>query len=59
MHIQMTEWSQSAKGIPPHTFHKVCDKEKNENVYIYMSIYMHYNCILYFFLFMPFCDMIR
>ena len=30
MHIQMTEWLQSSKGIPTYTYHNIYDKEKNE-----------------------------
>ena len=34
----MTEWSQSSKGIPQHTFNEVCDKEKNEKVELLLEL---------------------
>ena len=33
----MTEWSQSSKGIPPHTFNKVCDEQKIETVEVLLE----------------------
>ena len=34
----MTEWSQSSKGIPHHTFHEVCAKEKNKQVELLLEL---------------------
>ena len=28
----MTEWSKTTKRIPDNLFHRVCDKDRNENV---------------------------